>query len=176
MGTDEALLVRVAAGDGEALRELCDRWHGPLHQFLFRYTGGRDVDDLHQETWLRVARSARRFDPSRRFSTWLFQIALNLTRDWHRRPPPDPAGDGFDLAQRDPADGIAAAEAALDARRLLATLPADQRAVVVLRYYHDLPEDEVAEIVGCPRGTVKSRLHTAMTKLSALVHDSEPTP
>ena len=172
MGTDEALLGRVANGDGEALRELCGRWQGPLHQFLHRYTSGRDVDDLQQETWVRVVRSAARFDGTRRFSTWLFQIALNLTRDWHRRLPLDPTDDAGLDELPDPTAGLATTEAAIDVRRLLAALPPDQRAVVVLRYYHDLPEEDVAEIMGCPRGTVKSRLHHAMAKLSAATKET----
>src|SRR5919197_5268334 len=159
MATDEDLVAAVARGDGDALAELCRRWERPLFQFIHRPTGGRDVEDLYQETWPRVVRAARRFDPGRRFSTWLFQIAVNLCRDWHRRPPPEPV---------DPADAEARAgvpvptDAALDARRLLAALPEAQRSAVILRYYHDLGEDEVADILRVPRGTVKSRLHHAM--------------
>jgi len=102
---------------------------------------------------------------ARRFSTWLFQIALNLCRDWHRKARADPV-DPADI-DRIAADG-AATDAAIDARRLLAALPEPQREVVVLRYLHDLGEDEVAEILGCPRGTVKSRLHHALRKLVEL--------
>jgi RNA polymerase sigma-70 factor (ECF subfamily) len=169
MATDEALMTAVATGDARALETLCRRWERPLHQFLARYTGGRDVDDLYQETWLRVVRAARRFDPSRRFSTWLFQIALNLTRDWQRRPPPEPVDPTSvqELAAPD-----AALDAALDARRLLAALPEPQRAVVVLRYYHDMSEEQVAEILDCPRGTVKSRLHQAVARLAALAREN----
>lgn len=162
MATDEELIAAVASGDGRGLEELCRRWERPLYQLIARHTGGRDVEDLYQETWLRVVRAARRFDPGRRFSTWLFQIAVNLCRDWHRRPPPEPV---------DPADAEARAgapvptDAALDARRLLAALPEAQRSAVILRYYHDLSEEEVAAILGCPRGTVKSRLHHAMRRL-----------
>ena len=169
MATDEELITAVANGDGRALEELCRRYQRGLHQFIFRHTGGRDVDDLYQETWLRVVRAARRFDPSRRFSTWLFQIAVNLCRDWHRRPPPEPVDPaGVEQALPDPA---AATGAAIDAARLLAALPEAQRSVVVLRYYHDLPEEEVAEILGCPRGTVKSRLHHAMRRLAELARE-----
>jgi RNA polymerase sigma-70 factor (ECF subfamily) len=165
MPTDEDLIAAVASGDGRALETLCRRYERPLYQFIHRHTGGRDVEDLHQETWLRVVRAARRFDPHRRFSTWLFQIAVNLCRDWHRRPPAEPV---------DPADADAmpanpsSPDAALDARRLLAALPEAQRSAVILRYYHDLAEDEVAAILGCPRGTVKSRLHHAMRRLAEL--------
>ena len=165
MASDEALIAAVASGDGGALGELCRRWERPLFQFIHRHTGGRDVEDLYQETWLRVVRAARRFDPERRFSTWLFQIALNLCRDWHRRRPPDPVdpGDIDAVPARD-----APVDAALDARRLLAALPEAQRSAVILRYYHDLGEDEMATILDCPRGTVKSRLHHAMRRLVEL--------
>jgi len=166
MATDEELIGAVADGDGRALEQLCRRYERGLHQFIFRHTGGRDVDDLYQETWLRVVRAAGRFDRRRRFSTWLFQIAVNLCRDWHRRPPPEPVDPaGIEDATR---DGTARDDAALDARRLLAALPEAQRSVVILRYYHDLDEDAVAEILGCPRGTVKSRLHHAMARLAEL--------
>jgi RNA polymerase sigma-70 factor (ECF subfamily) len=166
MASDESLMAAVAAGDERAFDELSRRWERPLHRLLARLTNGRDVEDLHQETWLRVVRSADRFDPGRRFSTWLFQIAVNLARDWRRRPPPepvDPAAADAAGATTDPPNG-----AAVDVERLLATLPEPQRAALVLRYWHDLPEDEVAAILGCARGTVKSRLHYALERLTAL--------
>ena len=166
MATDEELITAVASGDERGFTELCRRYERPLHQFIARHTGGRDVDDLYQETWLHVVRAARRFDPARRFSTWLFQIAVNLCRDWHRRPPPEPVDPA--AADHGVTDPSAAIDAALDARRLLAALPEAQRSAVILRYYHDLPEDEVAAILDCPRGTVKSRLHPAMRRLLEL--------
>jgi RNA polymerase sigma-70 factor (ECF subfamily) len=171
MISDEALMARVAAGESAALAELYRRWSTPLHRFLVRATSGRDAEDLQQETWLRVVRAADRFDPGRRFSTWLFQIALNLTRDWRRRPPPEPA-DPTTL-EMPGTDARPATDAGLDAERLLAALPAPQREAVVLRYCQDLSEDEVAAILGCPRGTVKSRLHHAMKKLVSLVREPE---
>ena len=94
MQTDEALAARLVDGDELALRELLRRYERPLAAFLHRQTGGRDVEDLYQETWLRVVRHAARFDTGRRFSTWLFQIAVNLCRDWHRRPPPSCGSGG----------------------------------------------------------------------------------
>ena len=165
MQTDEALAERLATGDEIALRELLRRYEGPLAAFLYRQTGGRDVEDLYQETWLRVVRHAAAFDSSRRFSTWLFQIAVNLCRDWHRRPPPEahPPGNEVGVA------GLERTEAALDAAQLLARLPPGQREVVILRYYQDLSENDVATILDIPRGTVKSRLHQAIARLAELV-------
>jgi len=179
MTSDEALMARVAAGEAAALAELYQRWSTPLHRFLVRSTSGRDgrdardAEDLQQETWLRVVRAADRFDPRRRFSTWLFQIALNLVRDRQRRPPPAPV-DPETLGLPAP-DARPATDAGLDAARLLSALPEAQREAVVLRYCHDLSEDEVATILGCPRGTVKSRLHHAMKRLVSLARGPEPS-
>ena len=169
MQSDEALVERMASGDEAALRELLRRWERPLGHFLHRQTGGRDVEDLYQEVWLRVVRAAERFDASRRFSTWLFQIAVNLCRDWQRRPPPE-AHAGEERADDARGDAV---DAALDAQRLLAALPEAQREVVVLRYYQDLSEDEVATILDIPKGTVKSRLHNAVARLTELVRREE---
>lgn len=168
MPTDEALVGQVARGDEQALAALLHRWERPLAHFLHRQTGGRDVDDLYQEVWIRVVRAAERFDGDRRFSTWLFQIALNLCRDWHRRRPPEPADGAGDRA----ADGYGA-EAALDVDRLLARLPEAQRDVVALRYLHELSEDEVAAVLDIPKGTVKSRLHHGIARLNAIVREEE---
>lgn len=165
MRSDADLMTAVAAGDEGALAELCGRHERALHRFIWRHTGGRDVEDLYQETWLRVVRAAARFDPRRRFATWLFQIAVNLCHDWHRRRPPEPYDPAVADALPSTTDAVARVDAALDAERLLAALPDEQRSAVILRYYHDLAEEDVAEILGCPRGTVKSRLHQAMARL-----------
>ncbi len=169
MQTDEALAARLVDGDELALRELLRRYERPLASFLHRQTGGRDVEDLYQETWLRVVRSAGRFDAARRFSTWLFQIAVNLCRDWQRRPPPEVRP----LEVEPAAAELERTDAALDAAYLLARLSAAQREVVILRYYHDLSEDDVAVILDIPKGTVKSRLHQAIARLSGLVQAEE---
>jgi RNA polymerase sigma-70 factor (ECF subfamily) len=166
MPTDEELVGSLAAGDEAALRTLLARYERPLSSFLYRNTGGRDVEDLYQETWLRVVRHASSFDRTKRFSTWLFQIAVNLCRDWHRRPPPEPR-PGHDESRA--SDDIARMEAAIDAERLLASLSAEQREVLVLRYYHDMTEEQTAEVLGCPRGTVKSRTHHALARLADLL-------
>jgi RNA polymerase sigma-70 factor (ECF subfamily) len=115
---------------------------------------------------MRDVRGASDFDPRRRFSTWLFRIALNLARDWHRRRPLEAS------APADRADGrdqLGRVEAGVDAKRLVDALPESQREVVILRFYHDLTEEQAAEILDCPKGTVKSRLHHALARLSELV-------
>ena len=170
MATDEDLVGDLARGDERALRELLGRYERRLSSFIYRHTAGRDVEDLYQETWLRVVRGAARFDPAKRFSTWLFHIAVNLCRDWHRRGRVSTQSLENDLAAP---PQLGRSEAALDAGRLLLQLPEPQREVVILRFYHDLTEEEVAAVLDCPKGTVKSRLHNALARLSALVREED---
>jgi RNA polymerase sigma-70 factor (ECF subfamily) len=179
MESDERLMSRLAGGDEGALAPLLERWRSPLRGFLARRVGDADADDLFQETWLRVVRYRDRYDPQRRFSTWLFQIANNLCRDrgrrrevrvrYRRERQAEAAGDPA-RTQPPPVDR------ALDVRRRVAALPEKLREVLVLRYYRDLPEKEIARIVGIPPGTVKSRLHAAVKALREQEHESAAAP
>ena len=162
MESDEELMEAVARGDERALASLIDRYAARIHAHLCRMTGDRDdADDLLQETWVRVARGARRFDPTRRVRPWLYGVASNLARDLYRRRQV--------RARAALAEPSAAAPAApvegIDLRERLARLPERLREVVLLRYYGDLDEAEMAAALGIPRGTVKSRLHGAIREL-----------
>ena len=159
-------MVRVQRGELRAFELLFDRFRGRLFGFLVRRCGdGSVAEDLLQETWLRVVRSRARFDPRRRFSTWLFQIANNLCRDRRRRLEVEHRGKRkmTEVLLADaPASSSAPVDARLDMSRQLARLSDRLREVVVLRYFHDRSEREIATIVGIPAGTVKSRLHQAI--------------
>jgi RNA polymerase sigma-70 factor (ECF subfamily) len=171
---DEDLVERVAQGETGALDVLLRRYERPLNAFLHRRTGGLDVEDLYQETWMRVVRAAPGFDSKRRFSTWLFEIAANLCRDWWRRRPPEAiASETADVADPSRA-GSARVDDTMTVEALLAKLPDAQREAVVLRYWHDFSEAELSEILGCPRGTVKSRLHAALARLAELAAAERP--
>ncbi len=173
--SDEQLMARVRGGEVEAFDALFERYRRRLFGFLFRRCDETAAaEDLFQETWIRVIRARNRFDPRRRFSTWLFQIANNLCRDRVRRLAVDIRKREALHEQAQVRSESAAASSpelsvALPAglRERLAALPDRLREVLVLRYYHDLSEGEIAEIVGVPRGTVKSRLHTAVKTLRA---------
>jgi len=170
MESDERLMARLAGGDESALGPLLDRWRAPLYGFLSRRSDPADADDLFQETWLRVVRHRDRYDPQRRFSTWLFQIANNLCRDRGRRRAVRERHrrERADEARRDPErTRVPPLDRTLDVRRRVAALPDRLREVLVLRYFRDLPEKEIARIVGIPPGTVKSRLHAAVQALRA---------
>jgi len=165
MRSDEDLMTAVARGDEAALAALIDRYAARVHAYLLRHSGNReDADDLLQETWVRIARSAKSFDSARRFRSWIFGIATNLARDLFRRrttkeralrtlamsPPVAPATDSADRGE-------------LLAR--IAKLPQNLRAVLLLRYFEGMNEAEMADVLEIPRGTVKSRLNAALREL-----------
>jgi RNA polymerase sigma-70 factor (ECF subfamily) len=159
-------MARVQRGDANAFELLLQRYRQRLFAFLSRRTPAQP-EDLFQETWLRVVRARASFDPARRFSTWLFQIANNLCRDGARRS----ALEAREQTQLK-SDGAAFAGAScasldtkLEVQQQLARLPERLREVLVLRYFEDLGEREIAEVVGVPPGTVKSRLHAAVRAL-----------
>ncbi len=167
MESDEELMNRVAVGDGEALARLLERHSAKVHGYLRRYTrSSADADDLLQETWVRVARFARRFDAARRFRTWLYGIATNLARDWLRRNRTRESGL---LGARSEAIPASRPEADPGERRELQEhvddLPDRMREVVLLRYFAGMNEAEMAACLAVAPGTVKSRLHTALKKL-----------
>ncbi|MEN8183545.1 MAG: sigma-70 family RNA polymerase sigma factor [Myxococcota bacterium] len=170
MDSDEALMQRVQRGDEAAFEALFHRYRSRLYGFLLRRVGEAPADDLFQETWLRVVRYRDRFDPRRRFSTWLFQIANNLARDLGRRSAVRSRARGELIlqAERGEPDARRVGESLdqrLDVRRRVDSLPERLREVLLLRYYHQMAERDIARIVGIPPGTVKSRLHTAIRRL-----------
>lgn len=168
-------MVRLQSGDEGALATLMDRYKGPLYGFLNRRVGDAAADDLFQESWLRVVRARDRFDPRRRFSTWIFQIANNLCRDRGRRRAVEDRHLESLAQSRPHRPGRVAdppVELQLDMRQRLDALPERLKEILVLRYYQQLAERDIAEILGIPRGTVKSRLHAAVKALRAQEGDS----
>jgi RNA polymerase sigma-70 factor (ECF subfamily) len=165
MRSDEDLMAAVARGDEAALAALIDRYAANVHAHLFRYSGNReDADDLLQETWVRVARSAKRFDTARRFRSWLYGIATNLARDGFRRRVTKERAFR-ELAMSPPATPTADPADRSELRERIAELPESMRAVLLLRYYEGMSEAEMAGCLEIPRGTVKSRLHAALREL-----------
>ena len=178
---DEVLMARVKAGRIEALEVLVRRYRNPLFAFIYRQIGeGQEVEDVFQETWLRIVRSAGGYDETRRFTTWMFQIALNLCRDHYRKRSTnildtidEKTWNAIGSDEGDPSAGVERAEAQKLLVGALAHLPAEQREALELRYFQRLSEKEAARILGCPAGTVKSRLHNAIRNLRSVIREPE---
>jgi RNA polymerase sigma-70 factor, ECF subfamily len=158
----------IANGDADAVRPLIERYQRPLFALVRRVLrGATDVEDIVQETWMRVVRSARRYDPEQPFSRWLFAIAWNLVRDrWARAKAGDAAAiDTLTGAFDSTEEQLIATDRARRVRDLVTELPDRLAAPVFLRYFEELSEREVAAHLGIPVGTVKSRLHYALERL-----------
>ena len=173
--TDETLMLAYAAGDAGAFEQLYGRHRGPLYRFLMRNL--RDsalADEFFQDVWQRVISARRGWKPEAAFTTWLFRIAHNRLNDhWRalKHRPPAPA-DAEERTARvvDPDTPERQLSAFEQRRRLqlaLAELPDDQREVLHLRLEQELTLEEIGDITGVGRETVKSRLRYAMDKLRA---------
>jgi RNA polymerase sigma-70 factor (ECF subfamily) len=176
---DDALIVAVARGDDAALRELFGR-HAPwLAARLRAVLPSAEVEDVLQETFLAVWRGARRYQPEGAAGGWLWGIARRQAALWLRRRGPAAlllpavvAADGRHAA--DPAE-VALSRADLDeAVAALGPAGGPEREVWRLMYVEDRPVAEVAELMGIPEGTVKSRAHRARRLLRAALRRSDP--
>jgi RNA polymerase sigma-70 factor, ECF subfamily len=196
--TDEALMAAYRDGNVQAFSELVARHERALWNFVRRFVGdGASAEDLLQEVFLRVVRSADQWQPTAKFSTWIYTIARNLCTDHARRMSlrraaslDGPAqGDGqADGSGPRRIDGLAGGdrggEVALQNRemaarleRALAGLPLEQREVFLMRELQDLPFAEIAVAVGASLPTVKSRMRYALERLRGALeewHEASP--
>jgi RNA polymerase sigma-70 factor, ECF subfamily len=175
--TDEELVSRSRGGDLDSFNELVLRWERPIYALAYRVIGREeDARDVCQETFLRAFRALPGFKGQAKFSSWLYRIALNLCRDWirrERRAPVTQVSDEADLSDLAAAAGPSESVEDLVARRRLsevvsaamAELPDEQRTAIVLKEYHGMTFQEIAELQGCPLSTVKTRLYQGLAVL-----------
>ena len=178
--TDEQLIGSLQSGDTDSLGVLVARWEQPLYRFVYRLLPRQeDARDVCQETFLRVLKKAHRFERGSRFSTWMYQIALNLCRDQMRRrkrwslvlaenlefDEEILPADGGVAVDTDPAQAVERRERRGAVLEALEQIPPDQREVLVLKEFEGLKFREIAEILRCPESTVKSRMYYGLNGL-----------
>lgn len=179
---DVQLMLKVAAGDNGAFEQLVVRYQDRLVGFFFHLVHDRTVsEDLAQEAFLRVFRSRDRYEPTAKFSTWLFRIAHNLASNQKRgaaRRREIPLASGSDAHNLRPEEQILAEKSALMPTRQLDStelrnvvrnaieeLSERQRTVVVLHKFEEMSYEEIGEIMGLGTVAVKSLLSRARSKL-----------
>jgi RNA polymerase sigma-70 factor, ECF subfamily len=175
--SDARIVAWIIEGRSECIGELMMRYGGALRRLLQRILGeDTDLDDICQETWLKVIRYAHRYDPTYAFATWLFRIAWNLAQDRLKQR----FGNRWQICEQEVMETAPGIEPTAEMNLLLAernhslrecilTLPAHLRETILLRYFEDLSEREMADRFEVPKGTVKSRLHTAHRRLAAIL-------
>ena len=177
--TDETLMLAYAAGDGEAFAKLYARHRARLFHYLLGQLRDRALaEELFQDVWQRLIHARAGWKPEAAFATWLFRIAHNRLNDhWraarHRPAAPDDAdARTAQLADTRTPELMADEQAQrLQLHRALAELPPEQQEVVILRLEQELSLEEIGQITGVGRETVKSRLRYAMDKLRARLNE-----
>jgi len=172
--SDEALISRIATGDGLAMQVLYARHHVRVYRFVLRLVGNPTVaEDLISDVFLDVWRQAGKFEARSAASTWLLAIARFKALSAMRRKPEEELDEDTAGAVEDPSDDPEIAAQKKDKgeilRKCLSALSADHREIVDLVYYHEKSVEEVAGIVGIPEATVKTRMFYARKKLSELL-------
>src|SRR5512147_2828260 len=177
MWTDEELVARSIEGDPESFNQLIRRWERPIYALAYRVLGREeDARDVCQEAFLRAFRALPGFKGQAKFSSWLYRITLNLCRDWmrrQRRTPVVSAPEGVDIVELASEQGPVESIEDLVARNQLSRtvgeamrlLPEEQRTAIVLKEYHGLTFQEIADLQGCPLSTVKTRLYQGLSVL-----------
>jgi len=184
MTTDEELVARSRGGDLDSFNQLVVRWERPIYALAYRVIGREEeARDIAQETFLRAFRALGGFKGQAKFSSWLYRITLNLCRDWirrERRTPVSQPPEGVDIVElvgeTEPSESIedlvSRRELGRAVARAMALLPEEQRAAIVLKEYHGLTFQEIADLLECPLSTVKTRLYQGLTVVRKHLSDA----
>jgi len=181
---ESELLQRYVEGDEQAFQEIVHRYKNSLYGFLKRFLNRQDLlEDVFQETFLQLYNSRKSFDPSRPLRPWLFTIAANKAKDALRKRQRKfavPIGTIADSQEMSfdsvintltsdtavPYDDLEKSETEAIVRRIVANMPENLREILLLAYFNKFSYKQIAEILGIPMGTVKSRLHTAVGRFA----------
>jgi len=192
--SDEDLLTRFRKGHRDVFGTLVRRYQRELYGYLRRYLGDAHMaDDVFQTTFVQVFAKAAQYEPGRPVRPWLYAIATNQAIDALRRvgrhaavslEQTEAETDGekrglielLEAREADPFDNVDAAETRELVRGCLDRLPDVFRQVVLMAYYQGLKYQEIADALEIPLGTVKSRLHAAMVKLTEVWNTQVPSP
>ncbi len=175
--TDDELVARSVGGDVDSFNQLILRWERPIYALAYRVIGREEeARDVSQEAFLRAYRGLPGFKGQAKFSSWLYRITLNLCRDWirkQRRQPVSQLPEDADIDEMAASSGPVESIEDLVARRELTAvveeamsrLPEEQRTAIILKEYHGMTFQEIADLQGCPLSTVKTRLYQGLSVL-----------
>ena len=166
---DAALVTRFKQGDEGAFDSLPHRHKDGIYSLVYRTVGDGEVEDVVQDVFVRMYKSLRRFRGESSFRTWLYRITVNACRDHVRALGRRPTISVEELPEIEslpgPADLASSSWTRSEVERAIHGLPQDERAAVEMHYVQGMSYREMAETLRCPVGTVKARVHSAITKL-----------
>jgi RNA polymerase sigma-70 factor (ECF subfamily) len=175
---DAELMLRVKDGDGASFALLLEKYRASVTHFLYRMVQDPSVcEELAQEAFLRVYRSRATYEPTAKFTTWLFRIATHLALNWLRDEKNERAQERLDATfddaiARQVSDRAPSVEQKLvrqvkveEVRRAVAALPDKQRAAVLMHKYEEMEYSQIAKVLSCSESAVKSLLFRAYETL-----------
>ncbi len=168
LDSDGALVRACQQGDREAFDRLVERYQRGIYRLCYRYVNQHeDANDLAQEAFLKAWRAIGRFRGDSSFATWLYRIAVNacLNHRASRRPIAQELPEALPDPGKGAEERVLHDDEAERVRQAVSRLPDKQRATLILKVYHELSHEEVAEILGSTVGTVKSNLFHALANL-----------
>lgn len=170
---DAALVQECRAGNRRAFERLLARYERPIFNAAYRILHHReDATDVTQTVFLRAYEHFDRYDPSQRFFSWIYKIAVNEAIDMSNgRRRSEPVGDDLESDRVGPERNAQNEEMDAGMQHALMALPVDYRTLVVLKHVQDCSYEEIAAILECPVKTVKSRLYTARQALRQVLVD-----
>jgi RNA polymerase sigma-70 factor (ECF subfamily) len=178
------LLAAAAAGEGSAFRVLLARHGGRVHACALRMTNdGQAAQEIVHDVFLAMLREAAAFRFEASLATWLYRVALNRCRDLARKNSRRVLPVALDTVEADvmdeapgPLEAVVTSERAARLDAVLAELPGEMREVIALRFAAGLSYDDIAETLGCPTGSVASRLHRALRRVGERLEALGLTP
>ena len=166
LAPDEDLMLEVRNGAGETLGVLFDRYHTPLYNFYSKLTGDRTLsEDLVQEVFLRILKYRQSYQPGTPFRAWIYQIARNARVDHYRKTPKHITFEPEMAPAVMPRDSAQESEEVELLHRALLQMPEEKKEILILSRFQELRYDEIARLLGCELGTVKTRIHRAIQEL-----------
>lgn len=169
--TDHDLVKLAQAGDARAFRDLLDRHYMTVYRMAFRFCGNQhDAEDVTQMTCMKLAQQLQSFKGDAAFTTWLYTVVLNTSRDWQRSQNRHQRGHAGIEAAENMDSKAETPEQVLATRQQLDkinALPEPEREAVLLVFGEGLSHKQAAEILGCAESTVSWRIHEARKKLAS---------
>jgi RNA polymerase sigma-70 factor, ECF subfamily len=185
ISTENRIIENIFSGDEDAFAEIVKVYLNQIFNFVFRLIGDRDAaEDITQETFVKAWKNLKRFDQSKSFKTWLFTIAKNTTYDWLKKKKEIPFSSFADEEGESWLENISSDEILSDEilersdladefEKILEKIPVHYRAILLLHYKEDFSLHEIAEILGEPYNTIKSRHQRGLLNLKKLLEEEK---
>jgi len=172
---DEKLLSLFQAGNVDAFEEIYHRYSGPLVNFMVRMLNDQQrAEDIFQDIFIKLLEQPNIYQNRARFKIWVYRVAVNrclneIRNRKKRNVKPQQVTEALQMNQKASNSQFSQIELKIEIQQAVKLIPFEQQTVLILKYYHKLTYPEISQIIKCPVGTIKSRMHYAIQNLRELL-------